>query len=343
VSPSVKKLARPGEQHNPAPAYASLQPVSTEEFMTAPIIRVSDAAFPRFRAPDLDVMERFLTDFGMHVSARTDDSLFMRGTGEAHHVHVTHRGEPAFLGLAFHAASRADLDTLAAATGSPVRPLDEPGGGEHVRLTDPDGRLVDVVFGIATLAPLPVRTHPPLNDAAARPRVVTLQRVAPGPSQAKRFGHAALKTTALATTTAWYHRHLGLLASDDMWLEAPDKPLGRFVRCDRGDVPVDHHTLLLIETPEAKLGHVSWEVADLDDLMVGHDHLAKNSEYRHYWGIGRHVLGGQIFDYWKDPLGFTVEHWTDSDLLTADVPAGSHIIFDALSQWGPNPPPDLDF
>ena len=114
------------------------------------------------------------------------------------------------------------------------------------------------------------------------------------------------------------------------------------MRCDRGDVPVDHHTLLILETPEAKLGHVSWEVADFDDLMAGHDHLVANG-HRHYWGIGRHVLGGQVFDYWKDPIGFTVEHWTDSDLLSADVAAESHHILNALSQWGPPPPPDLDF
>ena len=34
-------------------------------------------------------------------AARTGDALYMRGTDPAHHVHVTHLGEPAFLGLAF--------------------------------------------------------------------------------------------------------------------------------------------------------------------------------------------------------------------------------------------------
>ena len=83
-------------------------------------------------------------------------------------------------------------------------------------------------------------------------------------------------------------------------------------------------------------------MADFDDLMVGHDHLLADDR-RHYWGIGRHVLGGQIFDYWKDPLGFTVEHWTDSDLLTADAPGRRAPLFEPLNQWGPTPPPDLDF
>ena len=29
------------------------------------------------------------------------------------------------------------------------------------------------------------------------------------------------------------------------------------------------------------------------------------------------MLGSQIFDYWRDPWGHTVEHWTDGDLLDA--------------------------
>ncbi len=315
---------------------------SRTDSLVDPIIRVADIAFPRFRAPDLDVMEAFLLDFGMEVAARTPHALYMRGTDDGHHVHVTHLGEPAFLGFAFRAASRADLDLLAAAVGGAVEPTGEPGGGAVVRLHDPDGRRIDVVHGIEAVAPTPVRAHPPLNTGTERARVGTLQRVAPGPSQVKRCGHAAIKTADLGTLWRWYRRHLGLLVSDDIYIEEPGRPLGRFARCDRGGDGADHHTLLFLEMGEAKLGHVAWEVADFDDLMVGHDHLV-NLGARHYWGIGRHVLGGQIFDYWKDPLGFTVEHWTDSDLLDARAEPGAHHIMAAGNQWGPPPPPDLDF
>lgn len=309
--------------------------------MSQPIIKVDDVAFPRFRAPDLDAMETFLAAFGMHRAARTADALYMRGTDADHHVHVTHRGEAGFLGLAFR-ASRAALAILAGATGAEVEPLDEPGGGSVVRLRDPDGRLVDVVADVAALEPLELRPRAPLNTGAARVRVGELQRVAPGPSQVKRFGHAALKTASLDAVSAWYAETLGLLVSDDVYLAEPDAPFGRFMRCDRGDRPADHHTLLVMGTGEVRLGHCAWEVADVDDLMTGHDHLQRDDR-RHYWGVGRHVLGGQVFDYWKDPLGYTVEHWTDSDLLNASTPPGSHPVFDALSQWGPPPPPDLDF
>lgn len=310
--------------------------------MTDPIIRVTDIAFPRFQAPDLDRMEAFLVDFGMQRAARTADALYMRGTDAQHHVHVTHLGESAFLGFAFHAASAADLRTLATAVGAEVEALDEPGGGEVVHLTDPDGRRIDVVHGIARHEPLPLRVHPPLNTGEARVRRGARQHVPSGPSQVKRCGHSAIKTADLPRLWEWYRHHLGMLVSDDMYVEE-GQPLARFVRCDRGDDAADHHTLLLLAMGEVKLGHVAWEVADFDDLMVGHDRLAQIGA-RHYWGIGRHVLGGQVFDYWKDPYGFTVEHWTDGDLFDASVPAEAHhLMVGAANQWGPPPPPDLDF
>ena len=81
-----------------------------------PVIKVTDVAFPRFQAPDLDRMQAFLEAFGMQVAQRTADSLYMRGSGSDHHVHVTHLGDAAFLGLAFRAASRGDLVKLAVGT-----------------------------------------------------------------------------------------------------------------------------------------------------------------------------------------------------------------------------------
>jgi hypothetical protein len=57
--------------------------------------------------------------------------------------------------------------------------------------------------------------------------------------------------------------------------------------------------------------------------------------WRHAWGIGRHVLGSQIFDYWQDPWGEKHERYCDGDLFTADHPVGVHAVSrEAMSQWG---------
>ena len=58
------------------------------------LIKAMDMAYGRLRSPDLDLMEEFLTRFGMTRAARTPTALYMRGTDPAHHIHVTEKGFP---------------------------------------------------------------------------------------------------------------------------------------------------------------------------------------------------------------------------------------------------------
>jgi hypothetical protein len=49
-----------------------------------------------------------------------------------------------------------------------------------------------------------------------------------------------------------------------------------------------------------------------------------------------------VFDYWRDPWGHILEHWTDGDLLTAAEAANTATLQDLLGvQWGPTSPPDF--
>src|SRR5213592_1429674 len=126
-----------------------------------PAIKVTDLAYGRLRAPDLDVMEEFLTHFGMVRADRTRNALYMRGTDPSHHLHVTEKGDAGFVGLAYYAASLDDLKRLGNAPGaSGVEDIDEPGGGKRVRLKEPNGYQVEVVYGIQQLPQLPVSRDP---------------------------------------------------------------------------------------------------------------------------------------------------------------------------------------
>lgn len=307
-----------------------------------PIVRVRDVAFPRLRVPDLDRMEAFLLDFGMTCALRTDDVLYMRGLGAAPFVHVAHKGEPGFIGFAFEARTRDDLDALAACDGfSPVEPLTSPGGGWRTWAKDPIGLTVEAVWGIEPteeLAPADPRT---LNMGSRFERLGAPQRIPSGPSRIKRFGHLALNVPDPAASYEWYRKHFGLLISDMIEI-APGMQAGMFVRCDRGDEPTDHHSMLFTTNMGAGgvsgLNHVSWEVCDIDDVFAGHEHLAAKNRSPE-WGIGRHLLGSQVFDYWNDPWGHIHEHWTDGDQFNASVPPGKQGLDQAAtSQWGPNVP-----
>src|SRR3981189_1505795 len=126
--------------------------------MRMPWIKATDIAYGRFRAPDLDVMEEFLTRFGLVRSERTPTALYMRGTDPPHHVHITEKGEPKAVGLAYSARSEGALARLAKAPGaSAVESIDEPGGGKRVRLTEPNGYQIEVVHGIAALPAIETR------------------------------------------------------------------------------------------------------------------------------------------------------------------------------------------
>ena len=268
----------------------------------------------------------------------------MRGTDAPHHVHVTELGPSRFRGLAFYVEDERDLQRLASCPGaSGVESIDEPGGGRRVRLTDPLGYSVEVVCGMEQLAALPAPALV-LNTGTdkLRRRGEFLRLEQRRPSQVKRIGHAVLMAPNAAATMQWYRDTLGLLASDEVYDGAPEHVVAWFSRCDRGEQFVDHHTVLCFESPIAGLNHVSFEVQTFDDLMVGHEHLKHRGKYRHVWGIGRHLLGSQIFDYWEDPWRRVHEHWTDSDVLNASARPGLHPIETGLSnQWGDAPPEEF--
>lgn len=300
-------------------------------------IRIEDIAHVRYAAPDLSKMRAFLEDFGLDCFA-ADGRLYGRGSDGRPFVHVTEPGEARFLALGLRAETLADLETLAASEGVPVEDLAEPGGGKIVRLTDPDGYGVEVVAGQAKGEPSRLPADLPVNTASAKPRLRQTVRLAPRPAHVKRIGHAVLKVRDFRTSEQWYKDRFGFITSDEVEA-ATHVPLGAFMRCDRGDKPADHHTLFLAQLP-GPLGilHAAFEVANLDDLMLGHQHL-KAKKHQPAWGVGRHIMGSQIFDYWNDPFGNELEHWTDGDLFTAADPPQKQPMSALLAvQWGaPHP------
>ena len=299
-------------------------------------IRISDISHVRFTAPDLAQMEAFLVEFGLMPSLAADGTLYARGTGPAPFLHATAKGEPGFAALGLRAESVADLERLAAAEGAAVEDFRAPGGGRVVRLRDPDGYLVEVVAGQTPVEPLPLDAETPRNSAAAgHPRQRATVRLATGPATVVRLGHAVLEVADFRAAEAWYKSRFGFITSDEIEM-APGMAMGAFLRCDRGDAPTDHHTLFLLQSPRGPgFNHAAFEVAGMDDLMRGHTHL-KNAGRKAAWGVGRHILGSQIFDYWKDPWGHELEHWTDGDLFTAADGSHKATMADLLGvQWGP--------
>jgi catechol 2,3-dioxygenase-like lactoylglutathione lyase family enzyme len=303
-----------------------------------PIVRIVDIAYVRFTAPELQIMRSFLEDFGLSEARASEQSLYMRGHGDSPFLHATEHGDPGFAAVGFKAESRADLESLAQSEGVEVEQSPYPGGGVLVRLSDPDGMRVEVIASQEPARPHAIDTLPDINSAAGKPRKRKTVRTAQGPARIVRLGHIVLNVSDFRRSEEWYKSRFGFITSDEIEM-APGFAIGAFMRCDRGAEPTDHHTLFLLQAPQGPgFNHAAFEVADVNDVMAGHAHL-KVKGHDQSWGVGRHILGSQIFDYWKDPWGHELEHWTDGDLFVADDPSGKATIAELLqTQWGPAHP-----
>jgi len=290
---------------------------------------VSSIAYVRLSAPDLDVQQKFLGEFGLLPVHRDADRLYMRGNAEEPFIHVTHRGETGVLAVGYEVHPDVPIESLQARFGATVESSEEPGGGKLLRLRDPNGMAVELVQGRARVEPLTRRGLLRGSDGLSQDR---------GPARIERLVHTAYATTRLKETLAWYQDNFGFLPTDELYIETPGNTLGRFVRIDMGESPVLHHVLFIFRGEKDGLHHCSFEVERVDEIFTGGDHLHE-LQYDHVRGIGRHALGSQIFDYWMSPDGVMHEHWSSSERMNVhsrsnEIRIGSGMVHDS----GERPP-----
>ncbi|ETD33199.1 VOC family protein [Williamsia sp. D3] len=318
----------------------------------APVVKVVDLAWLEFEKPNIAQAERFAHDFGFTTVSRTADQLSLRGTWSGAPcvlIRRSHRSK--FIGPAFRASDRDDLLRLSRETGRRVYPLGDLGGAA-IDLTDPSGMPIRVVAGMTDLPSLPDQDSLTFNFSGKVERVNAIQRPPREPARVQRLGHVVIETPRFRENLAWYQEMLGLIVSDFLFFpgQRDRGPTMAFMRCDRGGEPADHHSLAMTLGPMSRYVHSAYQVADLDAVAAGGAYLADRG-YHHAWGIGRHIQGSQLFDYWRDPDRFMVEHFADGDMFDSTIQAGwAPMTASGLSQWGPpvtrdflgaSPDPDL--
>jgi catechol 2,3-dioxygenase-like lactoylglutathione lyase family enzyme len=284
----------------------------------------------RFGVVDLERTEAFATDFGLQRVQRDGRELYMCGAGEDAYYYVAEkRDHSSMLALAFSVASRADLDYAVAHHGAtPIRELTGPGGGFVVTLQAPEGQRIDLVYGIAKHEPETLKPGLVLNFGHEKSRKNAVQNLRPkGPPQLMRLGHVGLYVKDFAACARWFHDVLGMLPSDQMYMNEKSNLVCGFFRLNRGAQPVDHHVVFLAQYGKTDLHHISFEVQDFEAQFMAHLWL-KGRHWEPVWGVGRHTLGCHIFDVWMDPNGYRFETFTDTDLFDDKYQPGLHNVFE---------------
>ncbi|KAJ5106614.1 hypothetical protein N7456_003289 [Penicillium angulare] len=318
-------------------------------------VQLSRIAHVYFEHLDLEAFDRFAKDFGFIEAERNEKTIYYRGYGKDPYVYValqSSTGRSRFMGAAFIARDLENFDKAMKITGATSRELeDAPGGGQMITFTRPNGTYLHVLYGqtereindkenkTATNS-----SRGPFNTPFEKPRRGQFQRYHDGPALVHKLGHYGYVCKEFEAELDFYTNNFNFLHSDILNLpQFPNRDVMTFMHLDLGEEYTDHHTLFLQRaSPTVRktyVHHTSFEVADFDTQLIGHQHLAKNG-WTSVWGVGRHILGSQIFDYWYDSSKFKIEHYADGDVVNQNNPTHREPV-GPLSVWGPDLPKDF--
>lgn len=216
--------------------------------------------------------------------------------------------------------------------------------GVASRTTSTTLECTDPVLGhairIEVGAPLPVRDSGPHADNRPSERTRWNKRTASiDPSKRRpprRIGHVVLGSPDIKASNTFYFDGLGYRISDQF--AGANGTFGR--------VETDHHNLLIHRARVGYLNHYALEVDDFDAVGENGSAVMKENPDSHIIGVGRHLLGSNIYWYMRDPSGNMFEFFADMDHINDDehwannvrrTDWGSPDAPAPVESWGPGP------
>lgn len=287
-----------------------------------------------FTVPDLDEAERFYDAFGLaprREGARLD--LYTEGHPHAWGSLYQAPGVKKLQYLRF-ACFAEDFDAIAARIERLGVPRCAPhplGDDSGLWVQHPEGYPVQIVVA-AKSAPddrseLATEPRPPTGTGASLNRA-RIPKVHP-----RRLSHILLFCAQVPEALRFYEEALGLRVTDRS---------GDHIVFMHGVHGSDHHLIAMAKSAGPGLHHLSWDVANIDEVGRGMEQMLAAGHVRG-WGVGRHVLGSNYFHYVRDPWGSYCEYSCDMDYVPGDFdwPAGDHPPEDSFYAWGPRVPEDF--
>ncbi len=174
---------------------------------------------------------------------------------------------------------------------------------------DPHDDWLNVQVADPPHSALPVAA--PINTPGSYARLGA--RACDPSSQAKkvrprRLGHVIKFTPDVSASIDFYTNVLGMKLSDRA---------GDILGFLRGGAGGDHHMVAFAKSSHTGLHHLSFEVADIDEIEIGAQTLIR-AGYQDCFGLGRHVGGSNYFHYIRDPWNSLIEYFWDIDVIPED-------------------------
>ncbi|MEI8051186.1 MAG: VOC family protein [Actinomycetes bacterium] len=157
------------------------------------------------------------------------------------------------------------------------------------------------------LSPGPTRSFngPGILNRPDRRSEAAIREGVPAP---RRVGHVVFGSTDPQRSVDFYVKGLGFRVSDTL----PEAG-ATFLRCSK-----DHHNLLILPAPVPCMNHYALEMDDFDGVGLRGVEVVRDLPDASIYGIGRHVVGSNVFWYLLDPAGGMFEFFTDMDQITDD-------------------------
>jgi catechol 2,3-dioxygenase-like lactoylglutathione lyase family enzyme len=274
--------------------------------------------------PDLEEAKQYFELFGLDVRA-AGSTLELYCFGGEQRWAILRKGAPKKLtGLCFACFSD-DLARFESHLGKLGVAFERK--GESLQFEDPVGLPVEVRVGPQTsnvqVAPFEELGGNTGSRAAAL-------RSECAKTQPSRLAHLAIFTGDLDASIDFYRETLGLRLTDR------SLDIVAFCHSPHGS---DHHILALLGDTGPGLHHSSWEVPSVNAVGVGGSAMAMGG-FGYSWGLGRHVLGSNYFNYIRDPWGSWTEYSAGIDYVPFDVEwdGGDYGPEDSFYLWGPDVP-----
>ena len=283
-----------------------------------------------FSVPDLALAERFYRAFGLDVR-RQHKRLDLYTYGHSHCWASVHElGDRKQLQYVSFGIFPEDEEVFrskifALNIGCEAHPLATEAG---LWLRDVDGIATQLVVASKVSPSAKTRLHeraPVESGKGAAPSRSRVEQVRP-----RYLSHMLRFTPDVPRMVAFCQEVLGLRLSDH------SADIIAFMHTPHGS---DHHLVAFAKSHAPGLHHSSWDVGSIDEVGTGAEQM-RAAGWGEGWGVGRHVLGSNYFNYVQDPWGSFCEYSCDIDFIphTLDWPAAQHEPADSLYVWGPRVP-----